>query len=94
VSRGLAGADGRQVVPPDSDQLELALDDVRVLIPWQGRNPRGLTKARMSLYLSQEAQKSMREFVDPEQGDLFKRPSPLYEGAVPLLPLPWEDYRG
>ena len=32
------------VAPPDSDQLELELDDARVRIPWGGRPPRELTR--------------------------------------------------
>ncbi len=72
----------------NSRQLELELDDVRLNLPWDGRSPRGLTRAAMSLFSSQEAQKSVSAFVDPEQGDLFKKAAPeQYSGAAPLLPL-------
>ncbi len=32
------------------DQLELALDDVRRRVPWEGQSPRGLTRGAGVLY--------------------------------------------
>ena len=46
-------------------QLELELNDSRLNVLWEGRSPRELTRVRMGLFLSQEAQKSVSEFVDP-----------------------------
>jgi len=50
-----------EALSPVGDQLELALDDVRVKIPWEGQSPRGLTEAGMSLFSRQEPQKSMSD---------------------------------
>ena len=74
-------------IPLNSTQLELELDDVRLKIPWDGRSPRGLTRGAMALFLSSAAEKSVSAFVDPEQGDLFKKAAPRSRGAAPLLPL-------
>ncbi len=69
-------------------QLELALDDVRKRIPWDGQSPRGLTRVSKLLFFKRERQKQERFFADPNQVDLFGageqcRPV-LYRGA-PLL---------
>ncbi len=60
--------------------------------PWSGRSPRALTRARNGLFLSQEAQKDDRFFVDPHQFDFW--PAKLKRaarspsaGAPTLLPL-------
>ena len=74
-------------------QLELALGDVRVRIPWQGTSPRALTRAQISLSFERERQ---GHEVDPLQYDLFGggvRGGHLgqrgfaYGGAPSLLPL-------
>ncbi len=83
---------------PDSDQLALALFDKRVTIPWEGRSPRDLTRARMTLFSSQEAQKSMSEFVDPAQCEFGflteKGPRRVSPRAPLLVPLKRSVYRG
>ncbi len=78
--------------PSDSEQLDLWEADVRAM-PWRGRSPRALTRGNKALFLSREAQKHERFFVDPAQSDMFlaaKREPPRYEGAPSLLPLPQE----
>jgi len=74
-------------------QLVLALeDDVRV-VPWDGRSPRSLTRARLALFLRREPQKDERFFVDPCQRDLFRaaiQGPPRYGGAPLLLPFDQE----
>ena len=75
----------------NSTQLQLALGDARVRIPWSGKSPRDLTRVRIALFLERERQKDERFFVDPEQYDLFLEAipgPPQYEGAPSLLPLP------
>ena len=70
-------------------QLDVWEAEVAVL-PWRGRSPRELTKSRKALFLSQEAQKSERFFVDPDQLEMFGRPKKgprRYAGAPLLLPL-------
>ena len=69
-----------------SDQLALALDDVRLKTPWGGASPRELTAAYLRFTLKAQAAKSMSDFVDPEQCDLFaqKKAPWIYQGA-PLL---------
>ena len=65
--------------------------------PWCGRSPRALTRVALGLILKPRAEKSVSDFVDPEQYDLWpsgQKDGPLYEGAVPLLPLPWEGKNG
>ncbi len=71
-------------------QLNLELGDARVSIPWNGVSPRLLTKASKVLFLSQEAQKDDRFFVDPFQMDLFHeaiKKRHRYGGAPLLVPL-------
>jgi len=53
-------------------QYTLLLGDVRLQIPWDGRPPRDLTRARKALFLRRKAQKSVSEFEDSEQYDLFE----------------------
>lgn len=71
---------------PDKRQLVLELNDLRLRIPWEGRCPRGLTKGSKLLFLRQEPPKSVSEFVDPEQGDLFKRRPQSTLGPLPYFP--------
>ncbi len=73
-------------------QLELEVAHRDESLPWGGRSPRGLTKARKGLFLRQEPPKSVSEFADPDQIEMFaqRQIRPLYEGPAPLLPLPWE----
>jgi len=77
----------------NSLQLDLWEREVAVL-PWRGVSPRSLTRVQISLFLSREAQKDERFFVDPDQFDLFraakKLPPRKYGGAPLLLPLPQE----
>ena len=40
--------------------LPLFLDE-----PWEGRSPRGLTRGRLGLILTQEGEKSTSAFLDP-----------------------------
>ncbi len=71
-------------------QLSLLLGDVEVLVPWEGRSPRLLTRASKALFSRREPQKDDRFFVDPDQYDLFLaaiRGRPRYGGAPSLLPL-------
>ena len=73
-----------------SDQLELALDDVRVKIPWAGRSPRDLTRARSPIFLSQEAQKSVSDLIYVDQLELLPeavKEGPPFRGAPLLIPL-------
>ena len=49
-------------------QYALALGVKTVLIPWEGQNPRDLTKIRMRLSSQQERR---GHAVDPEQYDFF-----------------------
>jgi len=79
------------------EQLALSLDDVRLQIPWNGVSPRVLTAAYARFTLKAQAAKSTSDlFSDGAQLDLLERQKdrPLYEGAVPLLPLPWEAKHG
>jgi len=48
-----------------SQQLELALDDVRKVLPWDGRSPRALTKGVNWLFSRREPQK----MTDEAKGD-------------------------
>ncbi len=73
----------------NSDQLDL-WEAERAALPWGGQSPRrltavrqGLTKVSISLFLSREAQKDDRFFVDPRQVDMW----------LPAKKAPWE-YQG
>ncbi len=69
----------------NSEQLSLGLFSEE---PWDGQSPRYLTRGRKALFLRQEPQKSVSEFVDPDQYDIWptspERPPVIYRGA-PLL---------
>ena len=77
--------------PPDGDQLRLDLFKGE---PWDGRNPRGLTRAFNPLFLGPEPDLHEVNMRDPEQLDLFwrevatqreKPPEFVYRGAPLLL---------
>ncbi len=73
------------------EQLELALLDERLKrVPWNGRSPRDLTRGAELFIFQQRAEKSVRDFVNDDQGDLFEAPrkrAPAdYAGAPLLLP--------
>ncbi len=74
------------------DQLVLSLDDVRVrrvVIPWDGRSPRALTRAaRALIFEAQAGKRHERHEIDRQQLDLFEKRGPSYAGAPSLLPLP------
>jgi len=69
-------------------QLELGLGDVIVSIPWNGANPRDLTRARKAFILQRELGKYECFFADPDQYDLFRaaiRGRRQYGGAPSLF---------
>ncbi len=68
----------------DSEQLELDLDDVRVVVPWSGTSPRELTRCYKALFLRRKPQRVI-EFITPEQCDLFTKAPPGGYGGAPLL---------
>jgi len=73
-------------------QLELILCMPELSVPWEGRSPRELTRGHDILIFRRKAGKSVSEFVDPDQLELWpelteKAPS-ILEGAPSLLPLP------
>ena len=74
-----------------NEQLELALDDVRLSIPWDGISPRALTKGAKVLFSKRERQRTT-DFVDVDQVDIWltdtKKGPPLWGGSPSLLPLP------
>ncbi len=59
-------------------------------VPWGGRSPRALTKGFGRFTLKAQADKSMRDSVDPAQVDLWPewKGGPCYAGAPTLLRLP------
>ena len=64
-------------------------------IPWDGRDPRTLTRGREVLYSKREQGREC-VCVDPRQYDLFASvPAPQVKkapvGAPPLSRLPWEE---
>jgi len=72
------------------EQLELRLGDVQKVVPWGGRSPRDLTRAKKVLFFNREGQRTT-DLFGSGQLDLFgdaitKRPP--YGGASTLLPLP------
>ena len=78
----------------DSHQLELSIGDRRVSIPWEGRNPRGLTRGAVVAKLKAQAEKKVDRIRDALQLDFYERltKGPRSEiGAPTLLPLPWEE---
>ena len=69
-----------------SSQLDLWQAELDAL-PWHGRSPRELTRVALGLFSRREPQKSMRDFVDTEQLELWppaKTAPWRYQGA-PLL---------
>ena len=57
--------------------------------PWGGRSPRALTRGYKRFILKAQAAKSMGDFVDPEQYDLWlpiKKAPWIYQGAPLLFP--------
>ena len=78
-------------------QLDL-FEDVLARLPWRGQSPRALTKGAKGLFLSQEAQKSMRESGSADDGATCSlsptKRGPGYAGAPLLIPLLEEDYDG
>ena len=78
----------RYGTPHVGDQLELALDDQRVRIPWEGRSPRGLTRGFGALFLRQAPPKKRERSRDcPGQIDLFedRKRLPGRSRGAPLL---------
>ncbi len=83
--------------PPGSDLLQLDLwDGTEVMgydvrsLPWSGRSPRGLTRVALGLILKPRGEKSVSDFVDPDQCVLRltgRRVPREYRGAPLLLPL-------
>ena len=84
------------ILPRDSVQLDLALGDCLIggeegEVPWGGVAPRTLTKIHMALFLRRKAQKSVSEFADPAQLELWpsnQKAPPVYGGAPLLVGLP------
>ncbi len=78
-------------------QLELELRDGRIRIPWNGTSPRALTRVHLGLIFQARAAKSVSDFVNPDQLDLFENsngePPHLWGGSPSLLPL-LEDNHG
>jgi len=73
------------------DQLELALEDERLNLPWNGQSPRALTRAAKSAIFKAQAAKGRPQMKDPAQLELFRvgeKRLPEYRGAPSLLPLP------
>ena len=73
-------------LPPDGDQLVLALDWGSE--PWEGRSPRGLTKGFIPLFLRQAPPKKReRRRECPEQLALFEggKGRRGFSPAAPLL---------
>ena len=59
-------------------------------LPWGGRSPRDLTKARNALFSKREEAKTLVVMPDPRQVDMFDaaiKGSPEYQGAPLLFPL-------
>ena len=61
-------------------------------LPWAGTSPRALIRGYVSFILKAQAKKSVSDFVNADQVDLFeariKRAPVLYTGAPSLLPIP------
>ncbi len=88
---------GREHLLPDGEQLELALEDRRVKVPWEGRSPRGLTRVALGFIFDPRGKKKHKRNRDPSQMEMFGGPSkgpPRYGGAPLLLPLPEEKNDG
>ncbi len=79
---------------PEQQQLDM-LEELYEGVPWSGRSPRALTAGYKRVILKTQGEKSVSDFVDPDQYDLFdtrqkKAPVEVRTGAPSLLPLPWE----
>ncbi len=75
----------------NSEQLELALDDVRLKIPWGGQSPRGLTTAYERFTLKTQGAEKRERFSLCARCDYYivtTRGGPTRGGAPTLLPLP------
>ncbi len=73
-----------------SIQEELELHDVRLRIPWGGTSPRALTACYQRHILKAQAEKSVSDFVNADQYDLWlptKKAPWKYQGAPLLLSL-------
>jgi len=75
----------------DLSQLDLWPKEVVAIskLPWGGRSPRALTRGHLGVILKAQAEKSVSDFVDPDQLEIWvpvKR-APRYAGAPTLLPL-------
>ncbi len=72
-------------------QLELALHDKRVQIPWEGRSPRGLTRAFERFNLTPQGAPLYGRSGDCDQYDLWpaidKAAPHVWGGSPSLLPL-------
>ena len=84
------------MTPRDSDQLELSLGDgvsgaEAAALPWGGVSPRTLTRIHKVLFLRRKPEKSVSEFVDPNQLEFWpadEKAPPFYGGAPLLLGIP------
>ncbi len=79
------------------EQLELwsSRDMGEIVVPWEGRSPRELTRVVMSGIFKAQAGKSMSDFVSSVQCDLWlaaKKGPPVYRGAPLLVELPRRDH--
>ncbi len=77
----------------EGEQLDLFVSKGVVLarVPWAGQSPRVLTASYRQFILKAQAVKSVSDFVDPGQYDLWlpKKKAPrVNRGAPSLLPLP------
>ena len=79
----------------NSEQLVLALDDVRLKIPWSGRSPRDLTRGHEFIIF--KAQGGVGDVFLESLGQLklaIEQPALKKRGPSPrapsLRPLPWE----
>jgi len=77
---------------PNSDQFELwpAMKVSELAQPWGGKSPRVLTAGYARFSLKAQAEKSVSDFVDVDQGDFWlpmKKAPWYYQGAPLLLPL-------
>ncbi len=79
----------RGALPRDGDQLRLRLFES---VPWDGRDPRGLTRGRNVLFLRQEPP-CHEVYSDPAQLEFWpvdghhrRNAEPILIGAAPLVP--------
>ncbi len=80
---------------PDCEQLVFEGEEWLALgvglgLPWEGRSPRALTRGSKWAIFKQQGVKSMGDFVDPEQYDLWRRIKKAprgYRGAPLLVPI-------